>query len=131
MLHKIVAVFTVAIALALNSISIDAVARGDGEGGACRGGVQEWVCAADDWARAAAESAVSTLVTVAAALVPAGDGGPGQATSSMPGARHTAIAGFATTQAGYIQESDAAQIESALRRDGLFSRSTWSIAAAG
>ena len=38
MLHKIVAVFTVGIALALNSISTDAVARSDGEGGACRGG---------------------------------------------------------------------------------------------
>lgn len=33
MLHKIVAVFTVGIALALNSISTDAVARSDGEGG--------------------------------------------------------------------------------------------------
>jgi len=123
MLHKIVAVFTVGIALALNSISTDAVARSDGEGGACRGGGStpgelEWVCAADDWARAAAESAVSTLVTVATALVPTGDGGPGQATSAMPGAGHTAIAGFATTQAGFIQESDAAQVESALRRDG-------------
>jgi hypothetical protein len=58
------------------------------------------------------------MVTVATALVLAGDGGPGQATSAMPGARHTAIAGFATTQAGYIQESEAAQIESVLRRDG-------------
>ena len=69
-------------------------------------GELEWVRAADDWAPAAAESAISTLVTVATASVPAGDGGPGQATSVMPGARHTAIAGFATTQAGYIQEGD-------------------------
>ena len=38
MLHKIVAVFTVGIALALNSISTVAVVRSDGEGGACRGG---------------------------------------------------------------------------------------------
>jgi hypothetical protein len=69
-------------------------------------GELEWVCAADDWALAAAESAVSTQVPVATALVPAGDGGPGQATSVMPGAHHTAIAGFAPTQAGYMQEGD-------------------------
>jgi hypothetical protein len=50
----------------------------------------EWVCAVDVWAPA--------LVTVAAALVPVGDGGLGRATSVMPGARHTAIAGFATTE---------------------------------
>ena len=66
----------------------------------------EWVCAAEVWVPGAAESAVSTLVIVATALVPAGDGGPGQATSVVPGAPHMAIAGFATTRAGYMQEGD-------------------------
>ena|SRR5215472_538276 len=66
----------------------------------------EWVRAAEVWDPAAAESAVSTLVVVATVLVPAGDGGSGQATSVMPGAPHMAIAGFATTQAGYMQEGD-------------------------
>jgi hypothetical protein len=74
--------------------------------GGSKPGELEWVCAADDWAPAAAESALSTLVIVATALVPAGDGRPGRATSVMPGARYTAIAGFATTQAGYMQQGD-------------------------
>jgi hypothetical protein len=40
MLHKIVAMFTVGVALALNSISTDAVACGDSRGRVCRGGAQ-------------------------------------------------------------------------------------------